>query len=524
MSNNKLYQQLAQSAQQESMDFDQGAMWSAIESQMDKKRRPFGFFILLFGAAISIGLAGLWFANNRNSDISANQTGNTQSLITTAAFDVEKNPQQSNDVPLAASSLETTDEKNEIERSTTSIESINVKTNPVTENKNNKKASQIANPSNKLKSIVTTELNKNSITQNKNKRQITNTPAQVSTPATSTINNIEQREPSTTTISTPSTQNQLIEKGDIKTKTNTSLTSLTKVENQNILSNKLNADRNAVARLNNQSISLFQIAQSGLAYQPLADKRDWSRCEIKKPWHFLVEAYGGFGYPLMKHESKDPLDASAYLADWEEAQSAVGGIQAGAALVIQSPGGFEFTGGMEYQHVVQKLESQSTTTSIITWFNPMAYFIIDANGNKIWVADSTTSTVITSQKRTNEIRHRLINIPIKIGYVAPFGDWNLGAHAGVILHLSHVVDGVILQPDGSYLEIDKNNSALVYKKDIGLSYTADIHIGRQVTDNLELFIRPEFRYHSDSWTSVAHQISTKIQLAQLQVGMRYMIK
>ena len=528
MSNNNLDQELNKHIALESMEFDQDAMWSSLEAQLDKKRRPFWLFFLFFGVASALGVS--WFAFSGVDSA-------TESSSLTAIHSTNNNTTQAHDNNIKNSSagliIKTQKERN------TADENI------INQNIKNTNNSQVIS-SNKINKSHAVQLNTSNTTIKKETKN-TSTSQAIQSATTQKTNQLIV--PVSNRLSTANSNQSLT--NEIKENPNRSSNTLQIVEKSNLNENAKSIDisskqvtdntrevsttifgpivsasmgsMSAPEKIGGAKLMPLMMKSNGLTYVPLRSKKDWSRCEIDNPWNFLVEAYGGAGLPLMTHTTVEGTSFS-FLTDWEAAQSPVSTFTGGLQLVVQSPSGFEAAAGIEYQRLSQKLESDQTVITMIQIFDPMAYFFIDANGDRIWVADTITRTVITNSKQTTEIRHQLLNIPIRVGYMTQFGDWNVGAHVGAVLHLSHKVDGLVLQPDGSYVELNENNQELVYKKDMGFSYSADLHVGRQVSDKVELFVRPTFRYNPTSWATNSYALNTKIQMANFNAGIRYTIK
>ena len=448
MSNNKLYDRLAQSAQTESMDFDQDVMWSSIESRLRKKRRPIGL-ILFLGLAVSGIAAALLIPSNFIASHQLNNDQTTLATKTDVAYEAKDDVVGENKIDEKSMDLILSEQMDE------SSSDLEPKLNMAQSALGSK--IKTTNPVRREGSTQTKELTKN-------------------------VNNINHGEfllASDKGLS--ATDESPFEKVAVHVNPKEASASTPISFDKEIGIAPASMMISTVQQLAQHS-QLLEIKTDELLYQPLAvNKKDWSRCDINNPWSFLVEGYGGYSFPFVKNESKN-IDGGAYLSDWEDAHTAVGGFQGGLNLVVQSPGGFEVAAGFEYQQFSEKLESRLTITEIRRVWSEMAYYMTLPDGTRKWFADTVTTTVTTTEKRTTELRHRMYNVPIRVGYMAQFNDWNIGAHAGAIVHIDHLFDGLVLQPDGTYIEVNKSNQESVYKKNIGLSYTADLHIGRQVND------------------------------------------
>lgn len=507
--------QLSKMFTDDTMDFDQDAMWANLEQELDKrpKRRMLLWFftgLLLFGAIGTYFYStqssrnklgqkepSQEFSQELNTSIATTNTLNNKATSTTNAGDdnnakagkIQQNTRQSRlfaneedkgSQPVAVQS-------NEVKYATSSdIHAIGSKTTPSyersgqsTDNRNQEIA--VARELDKLSSVLNTN-----------------------TTASSTVvqsNTSEQN-----------TEQQPLD----NSKSNARPSELNETENNSILANSFTS----IGQIAGRSLSLFSRASYPLSLKKMEDRRDWSRCDVRDPWVFAAELYGGYAFPIISNSLNRGGDAN-YLSDWDDAHTPVGGFQAGLQLIGQSPSGFEVGVGVEYQNIVEKLESELTYFQTLRIVDPMAYFYRDTLGQIVWVEDTVTVYKTITETRTAELRHRLINIPIRIGKIMRVDDWRVGAHIGGVVHLNYSFDGLLLQPNGTYVELDDNNFETVYNKDISFSALVDMHIGRMINDNAELFIQPSFRYRPSSFTQDAHQINTKIHLAQISGGLRY---
>jgi len=496
MSNKYTNERLQKVIQAESMNFDQDALWSAIDDQLGERRKPLIWLWLIPGLLLVAAASWMWTGQSNSNEA-------VEQEATVLVSDEKSNEKAS------ASNVSSNDKKDELNKSLIENGESLVKPTESEIKKNTiEKSSMASNKKAKPNQNISSRKSSSSTVINNTSEdsRIPTTPLNLNNNSANSINS-EFAQPQTPISSSIS---------DTK---NTSTTPELKY------SNTLNSDF-----IEENSLDFLMAKPSLVAYQgdeaelPVANfKRDWSLCEIREPWSFLIEAYGGFSYQLVSNNTTliNGEPNTDYLNLWEDAQSPVGGYQGGLQFVAQSPGGFEIAAGAEFQRLAEKVESERTIIERIRIYDPMAYFTIDENGNRIFMGDTVTQTRITTETRTTELRHTLLNIPIRLGYMLKTDNWNMGAHLGVVLHLDYGFEGIAIMPNGSYMELNNDNQELVYQSSLGLSYSADIHLGRNISDHVELFIRPEFRYHHEPWTSDNHLLSTKIQLVQAQGGLRY---
>ncbi len=494
MSNKHIDDRLTQYIASESMDFDQDAMWATLDSQLNKKRRWLFFILLFSGLLLTSG--GIYYTTSAFNNTTLSESSENNSA------NQEFNTQQNSSPKETISSI-ADDEK---------TKTIEVPTSSPLKEKSIQKAEAVSVE--KTTSWHIKQQDKSPIKEISSSQS--NRYGEKQT--------VELQQASTADINSQHTNQNLETTNNLPTTTPTA-------QNINAVNETPDHVATAQAQLRLKNVlSNLPVLENLIEHVPTEDywppvrfKKDWSLCEIKEPWKFMVEAYGGYAHMLVNNEPKlvNGELTTDYLNLWEDSQSPVGGYQAGLQFIAQSPGGFEIGAGAEYQELNEKVESERTIIQRIRIFDPMAYFYRDSVGNIVWVADTVTQTVITTEKKTTGLHHRLINIPVRIGYMMHVNDWNLGGHVGAIFHLQYGFDGIAIRQNGTYITLDSDNQDLVYEDKLGFSFTADLHLGRQINDNMELFVRPEFRYHPEDWTVSRHLLSTKIQLAQVSGGLRY---
>ncbi len=199
----------------------------------------------------------------------------------------------------------------------------------------------------------------------------------------------------------------------------------------------------------------------------------------------------------------------------------MGSYAIGTMLGISTRWGGSFSAGVEYQQIINKIKREQTVIERVTVYDEMAYFYLDSNNNKVWVADSVTSTRRYHREIQMKKTHTLVNIPLSLGYHVEYDRWRLGVRAGVNLHLFKEFDGKVLDPSGQVIDAGTGTNFEVYETDMSLSIMGGFDLGYLLGDHLELYVSPRFRYHSESWLNESHPLESYIQLAGLRGGARY---
>jgi hypothetical protein len=249
----------------------------------------------------------------------------------------------------------------------------------------------------------------------------------------------------------------------------------------------------------------------------------WSHCDVRKRPRFFSEFYGLGAYPLINNSlNLDPSnDYNSFLQDWNSGESAVGSYAFGVMFGVGSHWGGSLSVGLEFQQVINKILREQTVIERVTVFDEMAYYYLDSNNNRVWVADSVTSTRIYTREVQAAKRHTIVNAPILLGYHFELDRWRFGVTAGVNIHLFHYYNGKTLDQSGQIIDAETGTLNAVYDKELGVSIIGGLEIGYLIASKTELYFSPRFRYNPKSWLNPNHPLESRIQLPGARAGIRW---
>jgi len=251
----------------------------------------------------------------------------------------------------------------------------------------------------------------------------------------------------------------------------------------------------------------------------------WSRCSDRRSWGlgFFIEAYGFGGYPLITNSIKadQSIDYSNYLSLWNQGEAAVSTMAGGFMLGLETRGGFSVSAGLEYQQIQNRLNRNQTIIERVTVFDEMAYYFLDSNNNRVYVADSVTTTRTYTRSLQAAKTHTLINLPLLLGYHNQIGNFRYGIIAGINLHLQNEFTGKVLDPSGQIIDANSGSPTEVYRTTMNMSFIGGLDFGYMTNDWLEVYLSPRFRYQPGSWLNANHPLESSMQLIGLQAGLRF---
>ena len=250
----------------------------------------------------------------------------------------------------------------------------------------------------------------------------------------------------------------------------------------------------------------------------------WSRCSDKRASRpgFLIEGFAFGGIPMISNRLNDNTEFGTdnYLSTWNQSETAVSTFSAGLLIGLETQWGGSISAGLEYQKIQNRLNQEQRIIERITVYDEMAYFFIDSNNNRVYVADSvTTSRTYTRELQTAKT-HTLINIPILLGYHRQMGKFRYGIIGGVNVHLRNEFKGKALDASGQIIDASSDSPNAIYRKDLNMSIIGGIDAGYMIGEGLEFYLSPRFRFQGDSWLRSDHPLISRIQLMGLQAGVR----
>ncbi len=244
--------------------------------------------------------------------------------------------------------------------------------------------------------------------------------------------------------------------------------------------------------------------------------------KVRKPvkGHGFIDVYGEGDFNMTTIESQN-TDTDAYQNSWNDTDTPLGSYEFGVLLGYEFDGGLYAGLGLEYQKTVEKLEYQQTVIQRVTVWSEEAYFYIDESGNQVFVADSVTTQSVYERSVKSGKEHTIINLPLILGYNIHANNWNIGVFGGANINLSHKFEGKIINDSNAFVALNEDNYETVYKRKLGASFFAGLHLGHNIGSSMELYFNPTVRIYPNSWMQDDYSLSAKYKLAGLRVGLRY---
>lgn len=227
----------------------------------------------------------------------------------------------------------------------------------------------------------------------------------------------------------------------------------------------------------------------------------------------------GIFYPFKKlgQNTGEPTQLLPLRKDNERALEGIFGAIYGRMTFHKS--GFYVQTGVAYARQSEKMSlsydyiQRDTSRVIIST-------TISSNGDTITniYGDIIEETHFKGQKNVH-YNFSLVDIPLIVGYERPYGNWIIGADVGINLNLSLSTGGRILSTPIAFQAI--NSQPYTFNKSIGVYLRGSLHIGKEISENVRLYLALRGSYIPNSYSTDNNPIFQRYSFGGGYLGMIY---
>jgi hypothetical protein len=242
-------------------------------------------------------------------------------------------------------------------------------------------------------------------------------------------------------------------------------------------------------------------------------------CPNYKPATWYLEAYGSADY-TMKHVFAYGV-SNNYLQRIDSTTKMNGGFTFGLRVSKTISDNFLLKSGIQYTQRNEQFSSKSdsiiTTTSVVT-----VRTIVRGGGlSDTTVRDTATVQQIGYRKRITNNHYKSLEIPLLLSYENGNDQWHYAINGGIIANLTSWYNGETLDTSFQLVPLGAKNANGFYKSNLNLSLYAGVSIIRNISERLDVFAEPYFRYGiSNTNTSVAGY-NQRFNAVGLTFGIRF---
>ncbi|TDH28068.1 hypothetical protein EXU57_06285 [Segetibacter sp. 3557_3] len=232
----------------------------------------------------------------------------------------------------------------------------------------------------------------------------------------------------------------------------------------------------------------------------------------------FLEVYGSPDYA--RKSVVAPNMTADYLARKDSSENFSYAFTAGFRLVKPFGKNMVLKTGLQYAQINEKFlfrrENERRQTTVITIRS-----IIRSPGDTLLVRDTSTVEQIGYLVTSSMNKYRSIDLPLIVGYEWGSDRLRVALNAGVLLNLSSWQTGQMLDTGYNAVPINKAPGGQVFKRNLGVGLYAGVSIMKGISNNLQIFAEPWFRYNFSQMTTAQNPFTQKFQVAGLSLGIRY---
>ena len=236
----------------------------------------------------------------------------------------------------------------------------------------------------------------------------------------------------------------------------------------------------------------------------------------RNDWYY--EVYASPDYVIKSVKGNDAN--SAYLQKKDSSESMRGGFTVGGRISKNINEQFVLKAGLQFTQLNERLsvrtENERRVITVVT-----IKTVTDASGNTTTVSDTSTVIQIGYVEKVANNYYRNLELPITLGYEFGNKKFKASINGGVIVNLSSWYSGKVLDTAYRIVPVNPKGTDGVYKHNIGLSLYGSISLIKPMSDRIDVFAEPYFRYNLSSIKSNAYGFSQRFGAVGVSLGVRY---
>lgn len=225
-----------------------------------------------------------------------------------------------------------------------------------------------------------------------------------------------------------------------------------------------------------------------------------------------------FGSPDMPMKSVKANNNSTYLSKKDSTETQQLSYSAGFRLSKAIGENLLVKTGLQYSQINEKFvlrtENERRITTVIT-----IRTIISANGTDSTVRDTTRLEQIGYSVQRTYNKYRSLDVPVLLSYEFGGDQLKFAVNAGIIFNLHSWYAGNTLNDSLAVVSLSSKSNGL-YKTNIGMGVYAGFSIIKPVSNKLDVFAEPYFRYNLSNM-SRSSSYSQRFNAAGITLGIRY---
>lgn len=259
----------------------------------------------------------------------------------------------------------------------------------------------------------------------------------------------------------------------------------------------------------NKQFSLSDLKIVGIDCPPNGSQR-------RNDWYLEV-----YGSPDVVMKSVEPGGNPDYLSKKDSTETQQLSYTAGFRISKSIGEKLLLKTGLQYSQINERFnlrtENERRIITVVT-----IRTVPSSTGADSTISDTTSLTQIGYREQRTYNRYRSLDIPLLLSY--EFGDENLklAVNAGAIINLYSWYAGNTLNDSLQVVSMNSKGTG-IYKQNIGVGLYAGFSLIKPVSDKLDVFVEPYFRYNLSNMARKA-AYGQRFNAAGISLGIRYKLK
>ena len=466
-----------------SEELDTKAMWKSLDLPSNKRERPLIFWL----SGIALGLLFIMLISNAWLFKDGNQ--NLTKKVKTYAHEKLEQDQNNPNLDSKKYTEEDSVQERKLQITNSASESLNEENAPeILKAKNN----QVATPDLKEKNSPKALGLVNDGVLNNNLRPITPLPPSKK----NTTSSSPTADPSSENIS----KSNFIFKEELETEGPDNLSKLLLASISPVHSlgyNMLETDKRAEF-INTENVNFIKPIE-------------------KTPNSLSLGIYSGV-YAIQRNLRTIQPEITNFVSARNQSESMLEMLELGSELKYKFKSGVYLKVGLNYQDINERFNFNQTMVDTVVVEDVIVSSFVSSNRDTMNVTENGLGVQQTFESWTSFNKHRLISLPLSLGFAIDRGRFSIYAESNLILNFSHSFIGDQLD---SQLQVV--NSASNFSNSFKVGYGLSLGIGYKITESLQFVLQPRYQKIIDSFTPVESGLSQKYSMYGIRAGLSYQI-
>lgn len=232
---------------------------------------------------------------------------------------------------------------------------------------------------------------------------------------------------------------------------------------------------------------------------------------------FYVEFFGSPDMAFKKMSYKN-VGGNNYASRKDSTETRQLSFTAGIRLSKEIGDNMVFKTGLQYSQINERFdyrnENERNTTTVIT-----VRTINNSDGTSSTVRDTSVVEQVGYRVKTTYNHYRSFDIPVLLGYEYASDGWKASLNGGAVFNISSWQEGAFLDTNYAPVSFSKTKSP-VFKSKTGISLFGSISLIKNISDRMDIFAEPYFRYSLKDRTTAASTFNERFHTAGMLLGVR----